>query len=1440
MIYNEEISNLLAKSYYQAASLDLDMHKMTDNLEAIRSISRETTDFKLIEDRLDYYLGDYLENDKEFEIIYCLRKNFRKQKWQGYKEQVDNIPIQDFNKRWNKWLRIFCYELSKLNFDTCDYLLKIKPPEQYKTDFRHIKKHLEKLSQDMWADGYPLLEYCIGQRIISKEVRADLKIIAGEIYLYHFFDYIKALEYFQSAQAIRPRIAKSERIFGEYYIEKKEFDRAKTHLQKALDIDSNDIDNYLILGDLYRSQNRPETAVGWYEEGLSKNPGKEDLYLRILLLHSNPSYFKKHHEEIEELLEKISKLDPRLTYLALNNAAYVYQRNKQYDKVDFYYKKAIELDPSRNRAYVNWGYTYLEKGDLDNSEKSFFRSIELDRNSFDAYWGLVALYRRRNDWEKVKKNLLKCEKLRPQWKAYIYNDFGNACEKLNEIKEARKYYLLALDNDPLKNLGLDSLLDIAENEQDCRAGIELLNKIYKIKGSSFKGDYHFRSGIICYKGGQYKKAIDHFLNAVEADPGDPEKWGNLGLAYKEDGNVVKAKENFRKAIRKSTDNKDRYYNQLGFYLTELQNYKEAISLFNRAIELDPDPVYLENLGFAYEHSGDIQNAEANYLKALEMEETEKDTYENRLGIFYFNQGIYDKSIQHYLNAIKIEPKAIYYENLGLSYQESNQLPEAEKYFRKAIEESTDNKDKYYNQLAFFLSGIGRHKEASKLLDKALEIKKAPTYYENLGYAYENLGRMEDAEKNYRKALRLSPHEKDKYYNRLGNFYFHQDNIDKAIGYYKKAIELKPEADYYENLGNLYNDLGKKDLFEDAILKAARLKPQDGKYYFHLGWNLLMAYEDARNARRYLKKAIKLYKKTPEIEREELMSFQFLGAAYQQEGDMEKAEQVFSDVLKLDPENDMVYSFLGKLNLDNNNYQQALDYYKQALELNRSEVSNYLNVAEVHKQMDNTEGAIEAYKEGAKVYPDLFEKIAEVYFEVGDYINAEKYIRKAMVAFPDNHLYLRYLGFIYQNQMKYDEAESTFQEAMGLAPPDEAEYYINLMGNLYAMKQDYKKARKYYEESLKMNPGEDIYLENLILILKMDGIQDEAVKILKTAVADQPDWVMALKELGNLLIEKGDYHQGIQYFEKIVDIDPEYNSAYNSLASAYLAMNRIDDAIEAYIEGANYDADLYERAARLYFNRGDLENAEKYIRKAVEADPKNPVYLGNLGIALQNQNLFKEAEVTFLQALDIAPDEDKGACYNYLGNLRLIQKDYKDAEEFYLKALDSNPESDVFLDNYIYMLKQSGQEEKALSFLVKLNEKEPTRIAALNNIGLLYKDAGKYEEAIPYFTKILATDPENLDVYINLGGVCAELGLLDEAINFYLSGAILDASCYDKAAEVYYHKGDFANAEKYIRMALEAYPNNHNYWKNLGLTLQGQNKDKEANAAFSRSEQLESH
>ena len=1103
----ENITRILAENYFQAASNDCDMFSITKILEEVRNLALESDDLTKVEDCIEIRLGENIDHDNEFGVVQQLQEQVRMLKREVYKAEIENTFKSNENAGWQKWLEAFGYELTKAIADNLNFLVSLKIPASKHEAFDKIKKLVPYVIKERWAESVPLFESISEMENIPATVKGELHILSAQIYLYHLWDMEKALKHIEKIKEIIPDSPKGERTLGEYYIQNNDFENARIHLQKALDIDKNDFENYLVLGNLYKAENRYETAENWYNEGIRKNPGKADLYNRILLLNEHEPYYKRHKKDIDSLLEKIIKLDTEFTFTALGNAGYVHQKNGNFEKAEDYYLRVIDLFPDRILGYINLAYSYLEKNDYEKAEEAFRKSLDKDTEAFDAYWGLVAMYRKKGEWNEVITNLKYCEKYRPEWNYYIYNDYGNAYEQIKDFDNALKYYLLALKNDPEKTFGLDALLKIAELDVPMEKGLTILKRIWEIKGRQFDEDYHYKSGSILFKNKQYADAAHHFEQSPKTIEGDPVKLEYLGLVYEKSGDFEKAEIAYQKAIDAAETDKDKYYNRLAFFLTNQNRCSKAIDLLNKAIEIKQEPLYFENRGYASEILGELENAESDYFKALNQAENNKDTYENRLGVFYYNQKKYDEAIQRYSNAIELFEKAVYYENIGLAYEYSGKIENAEESYRKALNIEEYEKDIYENRLGVYYYNLQNYGEAIQHYSKAINLNAKPVYHENIGLAFEHSGNHQKAEDNYRKALELAEANLDKYYNRLGFFLSVIGKYEESVEMLKKAIELNPLPTYFENLGFSLEKLGNLKEAETNYQKALEISPDQKDIYL----NRIGIYY--YNQKKY-DQAIRYYKKAVEYQQKPVY-YENLGNAYFDSEDYESAEKEFIKVLEITPQNYIYFENLGLISQKQQEYKKAIGYFEQALSL----------------APENEKGFFYNY-------------IGNCWYSLDEWNKAAEFYRNAINRNPEQDVYFDNLILALKNNHQFDEAIKIIEAKLIDNPENNP--LINQLGLFYIQTNEYIKAADCFKSYIKIEPTASLGYDNLAYVYELMHQYEDAVKVYLQALQLFPDKNVFIENFGKSLLNIPEEGKRKKYYSKAMNINGLDKSRFSLL------------------------------------------------------------------------------------------------------------------------------------------------------------------------------------------------------------------------------------------------------------------------------------------------------
>jgi tetratricopeptide (TPR) repeat protein len=197
-----------------------------------------------------------------------------------------------------------------------------------------------------------------------------------------------------------------------------------------------------------------------------------------------------------------------------------------------------------------------------------------------------------------------------------------------------------------------------------------------------------------------------------------------------------------------------YFKQGNTFYFEKQ-YKEAITFFNKAIELKPD--YFDawlNRGIALGDLDCDKEALVSYNRAIELNPNDSDAWFVR-GIVLGRLGCHKKALVSYDKAIELNP----------------------------------NDSKIWLNRGNVLSNLDRDKEALVSYDKAIELKSdIHIVWDVRGNVLSNLSRYEEALVSYDKALEFTPNSSVTWYYKAC-CYALQEKVEETVHDLKKAIEL---------------------------------------------------------------------------------------------------------------------------------------------------------------------------------------------------------------------------------------------------------------------------------------------------------------------------------------------------------------------------------------------------------------------------------------------------------------------------------------------------------------------------------------------------------------------------------------------------------------------------------------------------------------------------
>ena len=192
---------------------------------------------------------------------------------------------------------------------------------------------------------------------------------------------------------------------------------------------------------------------------------------------------------------------------------------------------------------------------------------------------------------------------------------------------------------------------------------------------------NFNRGVEHYDNGQLAKAIEEYKLALRKNPNDTFAMYNLAIVYQDQGKTDQAK-NLYQDILKITEDTFSRINLAGIHYNN-GNPDEAFRHLETAANKNPDSAHpLSVMGELKEKQGKFAEAEQNYLKALSIDDKHALTH-YRLGRLHLKREKFTTGIEHLKQSIDLEDEnPAYLETLGAEYERSGNNLEALNYFER--------------------------------------------------------------------------------------------------------------------------------------------------------------------------------------------------------------------------------------------------------------------------------------------------------------------------------------------------------------------------------------------------------------------------------------------------------------------------------------------------------------------------------------------------------------------------------------------------------------------------------------------------------------------------------------------------------------------------------------------------------------------------------------
>jgi tetratricopeptide (TPR) repeat protein len=176
-------------------------------------------------------------------------------------------------------------------------------------------------------------------------------------------------------------------------------------------------------------------------------------------------------------------------------------------------------------------------------------------------------------------------------------------------------------------------------------------------------------------------------------------------------------------------------------------------------------------------------------------------------------------------------------------------------------------------------------------------------------------------------------------------------------------------------------------------------------------------------------------------------------------------------------------------------------------------------------------------------------------------------------------------------------------------------------------------------TLARNPACWMAHTNLGLVLLQKGQFDDGIAHYRAALQMQPDSWDAEYNLGTALVAKGEVDEAILHCERAVAMQPNDPDAQVSFGDALLQKKRVEEAIDHYTNAMALRPDYFLARyglARAFLEKGELDTAVQHCRAALFIRPDDADCHTVLAVALDQKGETAEAIHHYEKAVQISP------------------------------------------------------------------------------------------------------------------------------------------------------------------------------------------------------------
>jgi len=575
------------------------------------------------------------------------------------------------------------------------------------------------------------------------------------------------------------------------------------------------------------------------------------LYAELAGMYGNRS---EYVDKAIEHYKAAMRADPAATFLAEELTDLYIQAGRLSDAV-LEAEEMLKRDPDNIEAHRILGRIYtrmigdasqgrLDEGMLRRAVEQFQKITEKDASDVDAWVTLGRLHKIAQNSVDAEKAYKKALELDPD-NEYALHGLALLYADLGDTKTSIQMWQRLAEQNPHPRV-LRALASTYQQARDYPAAVATLRKALEQAPNDSEVKRELAENLLLAE--QYPEALKLYQELAQAHPRDSQYPLRISQIYRQQRDLVKAREAQQRAQNLDPDNLEIQYNEVSLLEAE-GRFDQAIARLKQILESTARSNYgppersnrvilLERLGLLYRSNEQPEEAVAAFRQMAQLDENLTARAAAQIIETYRSAKQFERAEREAAAALQKHPgdrtvRLIYASLLA----DLGRGKEAVAEINKLLEGNRDRET--YLALAQVCEKTKDYAGMARALEEAERLSEPGEEMENIlymrGAMYERMKKYDEAEAEFRKILEMNPRNASAL-NYLGYMFADRDvRLDEALELVRRAVDLDPHnGAFLDSLGWVYYRLGKLEEAERYLRQALDRVPRDPVVNDHLG------------------------------------------------------------------------------------------------------------------------------------------------------------------------------------------------------------------------------------------------------------------------------------------------------------------------------------------------------------------------------------------------------------------------------------------------------------------------------------------------------------------------------------------------------------------------------------------------------------------------------